>query len=244
MPASAPDSGPAGGPLFLTTRWSIVLTARGDDTAAREALAKLCTAYWFPLYAFVRREGHSPHDAQDLTQEFFARLLEKGWLSAVAQERGRFRSWLLVSMRHFLANEWNRAHTQRRGGGAAIISIDEAAAENRLGEGPSTGAAAETLYDRQWAVALLDQVMKRLREEYHRSGRGPIFDRLKGALSGEIGAYTEVASDLGLSEGAVKVAVHRLRDRYRTLIRKEIAQTVEHPSEIEDELRVLFAALS
>ncbi|MEO8353591.1 MAG: sigma-70 family RNA polymerase sigma factor, partial [Chthoniobacteraceae bacterium] len=205
MPPSAPASGPVGGPLFLTTRWSVVLAARGDDTAAREALAKLCSAYWFPLYAFVRREGHSPHDAQDLTQEFFARLLEKGWLSGVAQERGHFRSWLLASMRHFLANEWNRAHTQRRGGGVALISIDEATAEARFGDEPATSETAETFYDRQWAVALLDQVMKRLREEYHRSGRGPIFDRLKGALSGEIGAYTEVASDLGLSEGAVKV---------------------------------------
>jgi RNA polymerase sigma-70 factor (ECF subfamily) len=207
------------------------------------ALAQLCEAYWYPLYAYVRRQGRTPHDAQDLTQEFFLRLLKKGWLETVERERGRFRSWLLASMKHFLINEWDKARAERRGGGAIVFSVDEPAAEERLRAEPAE-VSAEQLYERRWASTLLDQVLARLRAEMANAGKVALFEALKFCLTGEQRRYAEVAGELGLSEGAVKVAVHRLRERYRALIREEIAQTVASPSEIEDELRALLAALS
>jgi len=223
----------------------MVLRARGDSTGARAALAKLCKAYWYPLYAFVRRQGHGAHDAQDLTQEFFSRLLERGWLDDVAQEHGRFRSFLLASMKHFLANEWDRARALKRGGGVALLRLDDASAEERYSLEPADPAAtAEQLFDRRWALTLLDSVLARLREEMARGGRLAVFEALKFSLSGDQQAYADAARELGLSEGAVKVAVHRLRKRYRALIREEIAQTVAGPEEVETELRELFAALS
>jgi RNA polymerase sigma-70 factor (ECF subfamily) len=242
--SSAKGSRPKGERIFVTTHWSLVLAAGGDSTGAEDALARLCKAYWYPLYGFVRRQGHAPHDAQDLTQEFFARLLEKRWLSEVERGRGRFRSWLLAAMQHFLRNEWHRAKTQRRGGGFTFISIDDDSAEARYREEPAEAESAERFYDRQWAVALLEQVMPRLRAEFVAAGKAALFEKLKFALSGEKCAYVEVARELGITEGAVKVAVHRLRDRYRALIRNEIAQTVATEAEIEDELRHLFATLS
>jgi len=229
---------------FVTTRWSVVLSARGDTTGAQSALAKLCTTYWYPLYAFVRRQGHGPHDAQDLTQEFFARLLEKGWLGDVDRERGRFRSFLLASMKHFLANEWDRAHALKRGGKTTLLRLDDASAEARYRNEPAEHTTAEQLFDRRWAMTILDEVLARLRAEMTAAGKLPHFEALKFSLMGEKTAYAEVAVKLGMSEGAVKAAVHRLRERYRALIRAEIAETVASSAEVEAELRHLFAALS
>ncbi len=229
---------------FVTTRWSVVLSARGDTTGAPLALARLCTTYWYPLYAFVRRQGHGPHDAQDLTQEFFARLLEKGWLDGVDRERGRFRSFLLASMKHFLANEWDRAHALKRGGGTTLLRLDDETAEARYRKEPADHTTAEQLFDRRWALTILEQVLARLRSEMEASGKLPQFEALKFSLMGEKTAYAEVARQLRMREGAVKVAVHRLRERYRALIRAEIAETVASTTEVEDELRHLFAALS
>jgi RNA polymerase sigma factor (sigma-70 family) len=227
---------------FHTTHWSIVLSAQGDSTNAEAALARLCHTYWYPLYAFVRRQGHSPHDAQDLTQEFFARLLAKDWLAGVARERGKFRSWLLASAKHFLANEWDRAKTVKRGGRTTLISYD--AAETRYRDEPADLVSPEILFDRRWAHTLLDQVLARLRAEMVAAGKLAQFDALKFCLTGDKSAYADVARVLDMTEGAVKVAVHRLRDRYRALLRAEIAETVATPEEIEDELRYLLAALS
>jgi len=238
---------PAGAREFVTTHWSVVLSAkRTDSTGARNALETLCHGYWFPLYAYVRRQGHDVHDAQDLTQEFFARLLEKNYLADVAREKGRFRSFLLAALKHFLANEWNRARAQKRGGGQVFVPLDPGDAETRYGVDPSHEESADKLYERRWALTLLDLVMSRLRTEHETSGKGELFDALKGCLMGERSSlpYTELGAKLGMSEGAVKVAVHRLRERYRKLLREEIANTVGSESEVEDELRHLMAALT
>jgi len=229
---------------FRTTRWSMVLRARGDSSGAHESLAKLCDAYWYPLYAFVRRQGHGPHDAQDLTQEFFARLLEKGWLGGVERERGRFRSWLLASMKHFLAKEWRGAHTIKRGGKAMFVSFDDESVEAAYRQEPANLATAEMLYDRRWAMTLLDRVRERLREEFTKAGRRAQFVALEGTLTGEQTSYGELAAALRSTEGAIKVAVHRLRNRYRTLLRAEISETVASEDDIDAELRELLAALS
>jgi RNA polymerase sigma factor (sigma-70 family) len=234
-------------PVFATTHWSLVLSA-GDQPSpqAVDALEKLCRAYWLPIYAFVRRQGRSPHDAQDLTQEFFARLLEKKSLAVADPARGRFRSFLLASLKHFLANEWDKARAQKRGGGQILIPIDAADAETKHGLDPADPATAEKIYERRWALALLDQVLRRLREEYVRDGREKLFEQLKPTLTeaSRTVPYAEIAARLGTSEGAVKVAVHRLRQRYRELLRTEIADTVAGPDEVEDEIRNLFAALA
>jgi RNA polymerase sigma factor (sigma-70 family) len=234
----------ATGAQFHQTRWSIVLAARGSDAAqARDALGKLCAAYWYPLYAFVRRQGHGAHDAEDLTQGFFARLLEKDWLGGVDRERGRFRSWLLAALKHFLANEWDKARARKRGSGHAPLSIDAAVGESRYAHEPTDNATADKLYDRRWALTLLEQVLARLRAEFSAAGKAELFEALKPTLTGEKAPYAGIAARLGMSEGAVKVAVHRLRDRYRDLIRAEIAETVETDAEVDDELRHLLAAL-
>ena len=206
-------------------------------------MEKLCAIYWYPLYAFVRRRGHSAHDAQDLTQGFFARLLEKKDLASVDRARGRFRSFLLAALDHFLINEWHRARTQKRGGATVLFSFDALDAESRLRHEPATDSP-EQIYDRRWAMTLLDQVMARLRTEMAGAGKLAHFEALKFCLTGERTAYAEVGARLAMSEGAVKVAVHRLRERYRALLRAEIAETVATPEEIEDELRALLAALS
>lgn len=243
MPESAATP-PGSAREFHTTRWSVVLAAGGDASRAQPALTTLCRAYWYPLYAFVRRQGVAPHDAQDLTQEFFARLLEKEWLASVQRERGRFRSWLLAAMKHFLANEWDKSRAKKRGGGIAFVSIDEMSAESRYAHEPADTTTAETLYDRRWALTLLDRVLARLREEFVAAGKLAHFEALKGALTGDRTPYSEIATALGTTEGAVKVAVHRLRERYRDIIRAEIAETVSTPAEVEDEMRHLLAALS
>lgn len=221
-----------------------MLSAKGDATSAHAALEKLCATYWYPLYAFVRRQGRTPHDAQDLTQEFFSRLLEKGWLASVDRERGRFRSFLLASMKHFLANEWDREHALKRGGGATPLRLDDAVAEDRYRLELHQEVSPEQLFDRRWALTLLERVLAGLREEMTAAGKLAQFEVLKGSLSGEKAGYAQIARELKMTEGAVKVASHRLRERYRALIRAEIANTVASPGEIEDELRHLFAALS
>jgi RNA polymerase sigma-70 factor (ECF subfamily) len=234
-------------PAFVTTHWSVVLTAgRSDTTLARDALARLCQTYWHPLYAYVRRLGHSPPDAQDLTQEFFARLLAKNYLAAADESRGRFRSFLLAALKHFLANEWDKASAQKRGGGQIPISIDPGSAETACSFEPADTTTPEKIYERRWALTLLDQVLRRLREEYVRAGREKLFEQLKPTLTeaSRTVRYAEIAARLGMSEGAVKVAVHRLRLRYREVLRAEIADTVASPAEVEDELRNLFAALA
>jgi RNA polymerase sigma factor (sigma-70 family) len=237
----------AASPIFVTTHWSVVVAAGQADTPrARDALARLCQTYWHPLYAYVRRVGHSPHDAQDLTQEFFARLLEKNFLAGADESRGRFRSFLLASLKHFLANEWHKARAQKRGGGQIPIPIDVATAETSIGFEPADTTTAEKIYERRWALTLLDHVLRRLREEFIRDGKEKLFEQLKPTLTEASRSvrYAEMATRLGTSEGAVKVAVHRLRQRYRELLRAEIADTVASPGEVDDELRNLFAALS
>jgi len=241
------DTAPHGA-NFTPTHWSVVLAAAGraDSTHARDALEKLCRNYWLPIYAFVRRQGRSPHDAQDLTQEFFARLLEKNFLAGVRREKGRFRSFLLVSLKHFLANEWDKTAAQKRGGGRVPISIDAALAESSFDLEPADVLTADKIFDRRWALALLEQVLRRLREEYTRDGKEKQFEQLKPTLTEASRSvpYAEIAARLGTSEGAVKVAVHRLRQRYRELLRAEIADTVAGAEDVDDEIRSLFAALA
>jgi RNA polymerase sigma factor (sigma-70 family) len=224
----------------------VVSAGRNDTPDARNALEKLCRAYWFPIYAFVRRQGHGPHDAQDLTQDFFARLLEKNYLAEVDPARGRFRSFLLAALKHFLANEWDKAQAQKRGGGQVIIPIDAAVAETSWGSEPADHLTAEKIFERRWALTLLEQVLRRLRAEYVRDGKENLFEQLKPTLTeaSRTVAYAEIAARLGTTEGAVKVAVHRLRQRYREVLRAEIADTVASPNEVEDEIRNLFAALA
>ena len=217
------------------------------SSAARRSLATLCENYWFPLYAFVRRAGHSAEDAQDLTQEFFVGLLAKNYLAVVDRQRGRFRSFLLGAMKHFLAKERRRRRAQKRGGNRPLLSLDFDSGENRyrLIE-PVDNLTPERLYEKRWALTLLDLVLGRLREEFRAAGKLELFEGLKQFLAGGTAAqaYREVAEGLGMSEGAVKVAVHRLRRRYRKLLKEEISQTIAGPEALEDELRDLLAALS
>jgi RNA polymerase sigma factor (sigma-70 family) len=234
-------------PVFATTRWSEVLAAGQEKSArAQAALAHLCETYWYPLYAFVRRQGHSPHDAQDLTQEFFARLLQKGYLQAADPEKGRFRTFLLVVLKRFLANEWDRARAQKRGGGQVHVPLDTDLAERRYQVEPQADIPADQIYERRWALALLEQTMNRLRQEFIAAGKHREFQQLKGFLTVDRGAisYTDIAASTGMSEGAVRVAVHRLRRRFRELFREEISHTVARPQEIDDEVRHLLKALS
>lgn len=232
---------------FATTHWSVVLAAgRPAGDGSQEALSSLCTTYWYPLYAFIRRQGHAPEEAQDLTQEFFTRLLEKDFLAHVDRSRGKFRTFLLAACKHFLANEQDRRHAQKRGGRLRIFSIDVAAAESRYHGEPAHVRTPDRLFDRRWALTLLETVLGRLRTEAAATDKAALFDRLKGSLTGDRGADTlsEAAAALGMAEGAVKTAVHRLRRRYRELLREEIGRTVQSPDAVEDEIRDLFAALA
>ena len=229
---------------FVTTHWSVVLSAQDRDSPeAREALETLCRSYWFPLYAFVRRQGRSPHDAQDLTQEFFARLLEKEYLKSAKPEKGRFRTFLLVALKRFLANEWNRQHAQKRGGFTPVVSIDEELAESRFAAEPAHQLQPDVLFDRQWATTLLERTMSQLHDEYVTSGRARLFEQLRGCLARDESAltYAEIAGQLNLTEAAVKMAVQRVRARYREILRAQIAETVASPEEIEEEIRHLFS---
>ena len=244
--SSAPPSSSAGTarPAFVTTHWSIVRSAQDKESPrSLEALEALCRSYWYPLYAFVRRQGRSPHDAQDLTQEFFARLLEKDGLKSAAREKGKFRTFLLVVLKRFLMNEWDRQHAQKRGGFAPVVSIDEELAESRFAAEPAHQLQPDVLFDRQWAVTLIERVMTRLQEEYLASGRAKLFEYLRNCLAKDESAlpYAEIAARLNLTEAAVKMAVHRLRARYREILQAEIADTVSSPEEIEEEIRHLFS---
>ncbi len=232
---------------FESTHWSVVLAAASSPSSgASNALERLCASYWYPLYAYIRSRGVGPEDAHDLTQEFFARLIEKGFLKDVRPEKGKFRTFLLASVNHFLSNEWDRAKAQKRGGHLQFLPLDFAQAEERHVRGAAHTLSPEALFERAWAMAVLDSVLSRLRDEYARAGKESQFDHLKGVLVlGEGGAsYRELGGEIGLSEGAVKVAVHRLRRRYRDLLLEEIAQTLAEGENTEEELRHLMAALS
>jgi RNA polymerase sigma-70 factor (ECF subfamily) len=225
----------------------VVLSARDKQSPqSDQALEDLCRTYWCPLYAYVRRQGRSPHDAEDLTQGFFARLLQKDYLRSVAREKGRFRTFLLVALKRFLADEWDHARAQKRGGGTGCISLEAEAAERRYRFEPVEPLTPERVYERHWALTLLDVTLARVRREFDAAGKAEEFERLKVFLTSARGAapYAKVASELGLSEGALRVAVHRLRRRFRDLFREEIAHTVADPAEIEEEVRHLMAVLS
>ncbi len=241
------DSATEAGGKFALTRWSVVLAAgRSESTHARDALEELCRTYWAPIYAFIRRDGHSPEDAQDLAQEFFSRLLERNFLESVSPDKGRFRSFLLASLKHFLANEWDKAKAKKRGGGRRPLPIDGLSAETSYVVEPAENLTPDKLYERRWALTLLDRVLRRLRDEYVGEGKSSQFEELKSALTGDRQSlpYAELARRLHTSEGAIKVAVYRMRQRYRQLLREEIAQTVATPGEVEDEIRALFGALA
>lgn len=232
---------------FNTTHWSVVVAAtHGDDERARTALTRLCQTYWYPLYAYVRRKGHSAHDAQDLTQEFFAEILERQSLVKASPELGKFRTFILTALNRFLVSEWRQANAQKRGGGRDLLSLDWAAAEERFDLEPASNASPDKLFEKQWALTVLDDVLRRLEEEYQTAGRAELFNELKQTLMGrrEAQPYTELAAKLGLSESAVKVNVHRLRKRYRELIHLELADTVEDPQDVGAELHYLFQVLA
>jgi RNA polymerase sigma factor (sigma-70 family) len=231
-------------PSFPTTLWTVVLHAGQDEPAqAQAALAQLCERYWYPLYSFVRRRGYPPHDSQDLTQAFFAHLLEKRGLGRADPEQGRFRTFLLASLKNFLANDWDKANALKRGGGQTILSLGMESSESRYQLEPSHDLTPERHFERQWALTLLDQVLAALRDEFHGQGKGPLFEELKAVLIGQAGGYASIAERLGQSEGAIKVAAYRLRSRYRELMRMRIAETVGE-GDVEDELRHLLTMLS
>jgi RNA polymerase sigma-70 factor (ECF subfamily) len=224
----------------------VVAAARSDTAKAQAALEKLCQTYWYPLYAYVRRRGHSPQDAQDLTQAFFARLLERHWVGDADRDRGRFRTFLLTAMSRFLADEWDKARAQKRGGGVIHVPLQLDTAETRYGCEPADDCAPEQCYERRWALTLLDAVLQRLRSEYERAGRAELFAGLNASLVGgrEWQPYAELAAKLDMSESAAKVAVHRLRKRFRKLLRAEIAQTMAATDDVDEELGHLLAVLA
>jgi RNA polymerase sigma factor (sigma-70 family) len=234
-----------GAAVFVTTHWSVVLAAQGPSPAAEEALQKLCSTYWRPIYSFVRREGRSVEDAQDLTQSFFARLLQRRDFDAVREEKGRLRSYLLISLKHFLINERQRAMSIKRGEGQALVPLDELVARERNDPEPADTLTADRIYERRWALTVLEQVLARLEKEYRTAGNSGLFVRFKELLADESDGISQakIASELGMTENAVKQAYHRFRQRYRELLREEIAHTVAAPGDIEDELRHLIGVL-
>jgi RNA polymerase sigma-70 factor (ECF subfamily) len=238
---------PSGPREFTTTHWSLVVAARSDEasqTRARKALEELCRTYWYPLYAFVRYRGYSPDDAQDLTQAFFARILETGGFASADRGRGRFRSYLLGAMKHFLANEWHRTRTQKRGGRVQFIEWDALDPEARYAGVSRLPDNPEELFDREWALEITACALQAMRDEMVKAGKSVQFDGLKGSLTGEdFLPREEIAARLGMSEGAVKVTVHRMRKRFRELLRTAIAETVSDETNLDDEMRYLVAVL-
>ena len=233
--------------LFTTTHWSVVLAAgQVDAPQAGEALEKLCRTYWYPLYVYVRRRGHSVEDAQDLTQQFFAHLLQKGHFRVADPGRGRFRTFLLHGLEHFLINEWKRAHRLKRGGGTPSLSLDAEDAEHRYANEPATTMTPERAYEKRWAMTLLEQVLAALQREYAEAGNTRVFEELAELLWGKDAStsYALIGERLGMTEGAARGAMHRLRERYRERLRAEVAQTVAHADEVEEELRYLITAVS
>ena len=229
--------------VFATTHWSVVLAAKqGDSAHGGPALETLCQTYWPPLYAYIRREGYGVQDAQDLTQAFFSVFLEKNYLSHLHDQRGKFRSFLLTFLKHFLSHERDRVNTLKRGGGQIGISLDACEAEERDALGPVDGLSADQIYDRRWARAVMDEAAGRLREEYVKRGKAELFEQLKNLQPGEHSgrSYSEIGATLGLTEQAVKNAVHSFRRRYGKLVREEIAQTVDGPGAVEAEVRDLM----
>jgi RNA polymerase sigma-70 factor (ECF subfamily) len=232
---------------FTATHWSVVLAARAGDTpAAAEALEKLCRTYWYPLYAYVRRQGHPPHDAQDLTQEFFSRLLARNYLESVGREKGKFRSFLLAALNHFMADERDRARAVKRGGGKPPLSLDEELAESLYLADAASNSSPDKLYEKRWATTLLGEAFAKLRQESIAAGKIERFERLKAFLEDGTGSgdCAAAAVELGMTANAVAAAVHRLRERYRELVRAEIANTVADPGQVKEEMRHLLAVLT
>ena len=234
--------GPA---VFTTTHWSVVLEAQGESPAAQEALEKLCRTYWRPIYAFVRRQGFGPEEAEDITQGFFAQLLERRKFSAVRKEKGRLRSFLLGALKYFLADDQRRAMAIKRGEGQRLIPLEELRAVERIEMEPADPVTAEMIYERRWALTVLEQVLDRLKAEYRTAGNAALFDSLKQLLPDEPGSpsQAEIAAQLGMTENALRQAFYRFRQRYQSLLREEIAHTVATPGDIEDELRHLIAVI-
>lgn len=229
--------------VFATTRWTIILrAAQEDDPEALAALTEVCRGYWYPLYAYVRRQGFDPHTAQDLTQEFFAKLIEKNYLAGADRQRGRFRWFLITAFKCFLANEFDRVHAQKRGGGERPLSLDQMTAEERYAHEPADKMNADLIYDRRWALDLLARARTRLEEEYQQGDKGRRFELLSQFLPGREPSASQAAlgEQLGLSENAVKQEVHRMKKRMAELIRSEVEQTVSHPDDVDDELRHLI----
>jgi len=249
MATSGSESEPAsfGSAQFATTHWSTVLAA-GDTLSpgASEALEKLCRTYWYPLYVYIRRRGHNAEDAQDLTQEFFARLLRKGGLRVADPGRGRFRTFLLHALEHFLINEWKRGHRVKRGGGTLSLSLEAGEVEHRYGQEPAVTLTPERAYEKRWAMTLLEQVLADLRQEYAEADNDRVFEELADLLWGKDPSvsYAQIAERLGMTEGAVRGAMHRLRVRYRERLRAEVAHTVADPGEVDAELRYLVAVVA
>jgi len=234
-----------GAAVFATTHWSVVLEAQGKSPAAQDALEKLCRTYWRPVYSFIRRQGAGPEEAEDLTQGFFALLLERRDLDAVRKEKGRLRSYLLTSVKHFLASEQRRAMAVKRGKGQRVVALDGLSANERTEMEPTDSLSADRLYERRWALTLMEQVLRRLRDEYSTGGNAVLFDSLKQLLPDEPGAPSRaaIASQLGMTDNALRQAFHRFRHRYQLLLREEISHTVAIASDVEDELRHLITVL-
>lgn len=243
LPQSSPEVDRMG---FGATRWTLVMAAaRGNESArAAEALAELCQTYWYPLYAFLRRRGHPTHEAEDLTQAFFARLLDRDFLATIDRQKGKFRAYLLTSLKNYLADEHDRARTQKRGGGHSAVSLDALDAEKRYLLEPSHDISPEKLFEKQWALSILERALNRLQGEWTAAGKGSLFELLQPTLvGGQATRYEEIARQQATTEGAIKSAAHRLRLRYRELLIDEISQTVTSPAEVEGEIRYLMSCL-
>jgi RNA polymerase sigma-70 factor (ECF subfamily) len=243
----SPESQGTGPRVFATTHWSVVVAAGKEDSVpAQRALETLCRAYWYPIYVYVRRKGHGPDDAQDLTQEFFAQLISKEHLRLADREKGKFRTFLLAMLDYFLAREWSRAHRQKRGGQFSFVSLDQPPPEERYRLEPADNDTPERKFVRQWALTVLEQAMTDLGIECEGNGKGALFRETRPLLSGErdTETYARIGERLGMAEGAVRVAVHRLRQRYGVLLRSQIAETVSGPEEVDEEMRYLMNALS
>ncbi|MCH8218637.1 MAG: sigma-70 family RNA polymerase sigma factor [Planctomycetes bacterium] len=240
MSLSQPGNG-----RFATTHWSVVLAAGKSSPSAHQAMETLCRTYWFPLYAYLRRKGKSAHQAEDLVQAFFARLLEKRDFNSADPHKGKFRSYLLAGLNHFVANQYARDHAQKRCPTQTPISLGALNAENRYELEPSSQLSPEKLFEKQWALTLLDRTLRRLQDEHARADKNQLFDQLKLTLTAAKDAvpYRQIAEKLDMTEGAIKTAVHRLRKRCRQLLREEIAHTVADESQIDEEIRDLFNAL-